>query len=116
MTVDKSKICSEYFSRLGRTVRLVRTDGSEEQFPAVIRQMWRKNKSKFEDVSGKIGMYYNDYYTYFGPSDYDITALSDNDYIECGNDRYFFVRQEKVVVGDTVQYYAGILKRIIEEN
>lgn len=116
MDIDKSEICREYLSRIGKTVRLVRADGSEEQFFAVIGQTWLKNKSKFEDLLSKIGMYYNDYYTYIGPSDYDITVLSDNDYIEYCGVRYFFVRQEAVVVGDTVQYYAGVLKRIAEEE
>lgn len=116
MAIDKSKICRKYFDKLGRTVKLVKADGSEEQFLAVIWQTWNKNKSKFEDLSSKIGLYYNDYYTYIGPSDYDITALSKNDYIECGASRYFFVRSEAVSTGDVVQYYSGILKKIVEED
>ncbi|MFR5875370.1 MAG: hypothetical protein ACLUFN_02645 [Eubacterium sp.] len=116
MDLDKSKICKAYLKKLGKSVKLVKSDGSETEFFAVIGQTWNKNKSKFEDLSSRIGRYYNDYYTYIGPSDYDITVFNENDYIEYNGVRYFFVRQEAVIVGDTVQYYTGIMKKIFEEN
>jgi hypothetical protein len=116
MKIDKSEVCKKYLKKVGKTVRVVREDGSEDTILAVIGQVWKKNKSRFENLSSKIGLYYKDYYTYIGPYDCDITALTENDYLECNGKKYFVIRSEAVIVGDKVQYYDGVLKRIVEEN
>lgn len=113
---DKSAICKKYLKKLGKDIHFVNSDGSEERCFAVIEQTWRKNKSRFEDQNYKIGRNYNDYYIYIGPSDFDITVLTEEDCIVCDGTKFFFVKTEKVVTGGTVQFYTGVLKKIYEED
>ncbi len=91
------------------------TDGEENQSGwAVIEQTWRKNKSRFEENSSKIGRYYRDYYNYIGPFDIDIKALSENAVVTVADEKFYFVQKERVSTGGYTQYYRGILKRAEE--
>ncbi len=91
------------------------TDGEEVQkTTAVIEQTWKRNKSRFEESSSKIGRYYKDYYNYIGPYDLDIKALSDNAYVTVLGEKFYFVQKEQVYVGGYTQYYRGILKKAEE--
>lgn len=114
--IDKSIICRRYLKKLGKCISFVNADGSEEEHFAVIEQTWRKNKSKFEDSSYKLGRNYNDYYAYIGSADFDVTVLTNDDYIICDNEKYYFIKTQKVIVGGNVQFYTGILKKIFEED
>lgn len=109
-------VIEDYLKRLGKPVIVKRADNSEEQIFAVIEQTWRKNKSKFEDASSMIGQHGEDFYEYFGPASFDITQMGDNDYFVCEGIKYYFVKTEKVIVGEHVQYYTGMLKRIWEDD
>lgn len=114
--IDKNRICNKYLKKIGKSISFVNSDGSEEKYFAVIEQTWRKNKSKFEDNSYKLGRHYNDYYVYIGSADFDITVLTNDDYIICDNEKFYFVKKEKVTVGGRIQFYTGILKKIYEED
>ena len=81
---------------------------------AVIEQTWRRNKSRFEEKSSKIGRYYRDYYNYIGPYDVDIKELDGEDYVEYDGEKYYFVLRERVSVSGVTQYYRGILKKAEE--
>ncbi len=90
-------------------------DGDEEKSGwAVIEQTWRKNKSRFEENSSKIGRYYRDYYNYIGPYDIDIKELSDGAVVLAAGEKFYFVQKERVSVGGYTQYYRGILKKAEE--
>lgn len=115
-SIDKSKECEKYLQMLGKSCVVKLSDGSEENILAVVQQVWRKSKSKFESTATKIGRTYNDYYIYIGPATCDITSLGENDILSCAGEDYFFVRTERVVVGDTVQFYTGVLKHIFKED
>ncbi|MGN0523988.1 MAG: hypothetical protein ACI4IG_06920 [Eubacterium sp.] len=114
--LSKSKICKKYFRLLGNSVTLVTADGGEKQFFAAIQQTWRKNKTRFEALESKLGQVHNDYYLYLGPADVDITTLSRRDILRCNGNEYYFVVTDSVSVGDRVQYYTGVLKRIYKED
>jgi hypothetical protein len=116
MAIDKSEICKTYFKKIGKEVKIVKADGSEDNIFAVIGQLWQKNKSEFEELSSKIGRYYNDYYTYLGAYDIDITKFTDDDFIVDNDVKYYFVKADSVKVGNIVQYYTGILKKVNEES
>lgn len=109
------RIISDNLRQLGRAVDI--TDGGKTQRVwAVIESRRRKTKTLFEDNSSKAGQYYDDYYTYIGPADFDITALSDAAYFKFGGHRYMLVRCDAVLAAGETVYYEGILKRIWEEE
>lgn len=114
MIVDKSRLCAVLFAKYGRKCTIHMSDGRVIMTSAILQQLWRKLKTKFEPVMTRIGEVYSDYYAYYGPADCDITAMTSKDILETDGIGYYFVRTEKVNVGNTVQYYAGILKRIRE--
>lgn len=114
--IDKSSLFKRYFKLLGKEMSLVKSDGGRDTVFAVVNQIWRKNKSLFESNATAAGFYYNDYYTYFGPSDFDIYNIKGDDYLTFDGVKYEFIRREKVIVGGKVQFYTGILKRIAEEG
>lgn len=51
MSFDKSKICSDCFEKYGRSFEIDYGDGKKDKGYAIIRQVWRRLKSKFEPVS-----------------------------------------------------------------
>ena len=112
--IDKSSLCKRYFNLLGKEMSLVKSDGGRDTVFAVVNQTWRKNKSRFENNATAAVFYYNDYYTYFGPSDFDIYNIKDNDYLMFDGVKYEFVRRERVIIGGRIQFYTGILKRIAD--
>ncbi|MDY4608884.1 MAG: hypothetical protein SO393_08290 [Eubacterium sp.] len=116
MSFDKSKICSDCFEKYGRSFEIDYSDGKKGKGYAIIQQVWRRLKSKFEPVSSQLGMAYTDYYLYYGPAELDITRLKRDDMLTFDGVRYYFVRAERVAVGDTTQYYAGVLKQVYEED
>ncbi|MBQ3904339.1 MAG: hypothetical protein II744_05125 [Eubacterium sp.] len=108
--LNKTTIIEKYLRRLGRSVTLVK-EGSPTEVFAVIEQTWKRNKSRFERNSSKIGRWYNAYYIYYGPASYDIRALGTDDYAVIDGVRYYFVQAESVKAGNIIQYYRGVLKK-----
>lgn len=111
-----SLVIEGYLRKLGRPVIVKKSDGSEVEIFAVVEQTWRKNKTKFEDVSSIIGRVGNDYFEFFGPASCDITTLTKDDLIIFDKKKYCFVKSDRVVVGGFIQYYTGVLKRVWEED
>lgn len=112
--IDKGKIIKKYLSMLGKDVSIVKNDGSTVKFRAVIEQTWRRNKSRFEDVSSKIGQYYNDYYFYYGPYDIDISETGTDEYLLSDGIKYELIRYERVIIDTEIQFYTAVLKKILE--
>lgn len=112
--IDKGRIIKKYLTLLGKDVSIVKSDGSTLHLRAVIEQTWRRNKSRFEELSSKIGRYYNDYYFYYGPYDVDISNVSKDDYFLSDGVKYELVRYERVIVDSKIQFYTAVLKKILE--
>ena len=109
------RIIRDNLRQYGRSINV--TDGDQSfNVWAVVESRRRKTKTLFEDNSEKAGRYYDDYYTYIGPADFDITALSDSAWFEFGGKRYMLVRSDAVQAAGETVYYEGILKRIWEEE
>lgn len=102
--------------KTGKKVFLTDGDWCSTPFFAVIEQRWKSNKSNFEYRETEIGRVSTDYFTYIGPFDHNIEAISENGYLCCGNEKYIFKKKEKVDVGGTVQYFWGILRRVWEAD
>lgn len=98
---------------LGAPIKAVKGNKVYDGY-AVIDQTWKKNKSLFEESSSKIGRYYKNYYYYIGPYDINIKEFDNGDYVEFSGDRLYFVQKDAVIVGGTIQYYTGVLKKIEE--
>ena len=111
--MDYSKQIKAHLKKLGKPLTI--DDGALHlTADAVVEQTWRKNKSRFEEISSKAGRYYKDYYNYIGPYDIDIKTLSDEAVVTVLGESFYFVQKERVTVGGVVQYYRGILKRAEE--
>ena len=114
MKIDMSDIIAGQLAKCGRTCTITKADGTVETVGAVIQQVWRRLKSKFESTTTGLGGTYTDYYLYYGPADCDITRLTQADIFESDGKKFYFVRSDRVLVGDTVQFYSGVLKLIYE--
>lgn len=92
------------------------TDGGWQSMPfyAVIQHHHKNTKTEFEDRFTEIGFVSRDYYTYIGPFDHDIMAVSDDAVIKSGSESYVFKKKEAVTVGGETIYYYGILKKLQE--
>jgi hypothetical protein len=112
--MNVKNICNNYFKKIGKTVTLYTTADNGVTYHAVVSQTWRKNKAKFEESLTELGRVSNDYYIYLGPADYDICALGDEAYILCDGERFKFLKTERVIVGDKVQFFTAVLKKIWE--
>lgn len=110
------QVISRYLRRLGRSVTVLCRDKDDLNFYAVIEQTWHRDKTRFEPSYSRLGGVINDYYDYFGPCDIDVTTLTEEDYLVCDGKKYIFVKSECVKVGDYIQYYSGMLKRVNEED
>ncbi len=96
--------------KAGCQVRLCSGDWFSMPYYAVIQHNHRKTKSNFADSHTEIGFVDRDYYTYIGPFDHDITAVSDA-VLHTDNEDYVFIKKEAVRVNDETIYYFGILKK-----
>ena len=111
--MNYTNIIKTHLRILGAPIRAVKGNEVYDGY-AVIDQTWKRNKSLFEESSSKIGRYYKNYYYYIGPYDINIKAFGNEDYIEFGGEKLYFVQKDAVVVGGITQYYTGVLKKIEE--
>ena len=111
--MDYTKTIKSHLRILGAPIRACKGNEVYDGY-AVIDQSWKKNKYLFEESSSKIGRYYRNYYYYIGPYDINIKEFTNEDYIEYGGDKLYFIKKDAVSVGGTVQYYTGVLKKIEE--
>lgn len=111
---NSNLICEKYFRRIGRSVKVVKEDGTELTTHAVLQQAWRKNQSRFDLEKSEIGNVEKNYCHYIGPASFDIRSLSKKDIVICDNKQYYFLKTDRVEVGGKTQFYIGVLKRIWE--
>lgn len=112
--MDNSYKIKKGLEKVGKEVFLADGEWNSTPFYAVVEQRWKSNKTDFEARQTMIGNVSADFFTYIGPSDHDITAVSDDGYLLCDSVKYIFKKKEKVSVGGYVQYYWGILRRVWE--
>lgn len=93
-------------------MRLTDGDWTSMPFYAVVEDKWRDNQTNFEYVKTEIGKVSADYYTYIGPFDHDIEALSPAAMLIMDGVKYTFKKREKIVCGDDVQFYTGVLRKV----
>ena len=105
-----------YLKKVGRPAVLIRSDGGEEHFFAVIEQTWKRNKTNFENKSSKLGQVYNEYCVVICPYDVDLTQTGKGDIFEIENERYIICRSERIYSLGQVQFYRGILKKVREAD
>lgn len=114
--IDKKEICSKYLNRVGRPICYVDSSAKEIEFYGVIEQTWRRNKTLFEDVKTKLGRVENNYYMYIGPYEIDICNLPESTMLFCDGDKYEFLKKDKFCIGNAVQFYFGVLRKIEEDE
>ena len=112
--LDKSRICEKYLKILGKGMRIIYGDGSEDSVFAILQQLWSKNKTKFEDNQFEVGKSFNEYYTYIGPASCNVSLINENGYIICDGIKYALVRSNPIKVGRHIQFYSAVFKRIWE--
>ena len=115
MQIDKSRIIEKYLVYAGRPVTILMA-GEEYPLSAVIEKAWRRTKTRFGNKETKIGYYSRTHYFYIGPSSFDITQLGDDDCIFIDGEKYRFIEKDSVVVGETVQFYRGVIKKAGEDE
>lgn len=114
--MSKAYIIKQGLSQLGRKVFLTDGEWNSTPFYAVLEQRWKNNKSNFENKHTEIGFVSADYYTYIGPFDHDIEALSDNAFLCSDGIKYIFKKKEKICVNDETIYYCGVLRKVREAS
>ena len=107
---DFAEIIKRELKKAGREIYLADGEWCSTPLYAVIEQRWKSNKSNFEYTQTEIGRVSADYFTYIGPYDHNIEALSENACVYCGGRAYAFKKKECVVVGGKACYYWGILR------
>lgn len=100
--------------RVGREVFLADGDWVSVPYYAVLEQRWKSNKSNFESRQTEIGYVSADYYTYIGPSDHDIEAVSENGYLYADGVKYIFKKKERVKMENELIYFSGVVRRVRE--
>lgn len=102
--------------KTGKQVYLAEGEWVSAPFYAVVAQKWRSNKSNFEPNQTPVGEVCPDYFTYVGPYDHDICALSDNAVLIYGNDKFIFKKKERVTVGGELCFYWAIARRVYDSE
>ena len=111
IVINKRNEIKSILKACGNTVYLADGEWRSTPFFAVIEQRWKRNKSNFEDTQTEIGSVSADYFTYIGPFDRDIEALSEKGYVICDGKEYIFKKKQKVSIGDKVQLYWAVLRQ-----
>lgn len=114
--MNKQYKIKDGLKRVGRVVCLADGNWTSMPFYAVIVHKYKKNKTNFESDLTEIGYVTKDYYTYIGPFDHDITALSENGFVLADGEKFVFMKKEKVECENSIVFYCGILKRVTEDE
>lgn len=110
--MDKSYKIKCGLNKAGREVFLADSDWRSTPFRAVLVPKWKNTKTQFEMVQTGIGMVAADYFTYIGPYDHDIEALSDNAFLYSNGGKYVFRKKERVIADGKTQFFWGILRKV----
>ena len=97
-------------NRYGRAVKLCDTEKAPKECKALIQPLRYKNKMYLQGIHTPIGISHEGYYLYIGTSENDLTALSDEAYVETPDGSYKIDRAEKVWHGEKVVYIWAILR------
>jgi len=100
--------------KVGREVFLADGGWVSAPYYAVLEQRWKSNKSNFENRQTEIGFTSADYYTYIGPFDHDIEAVSENGCLYADGVKYIFKKKEKMKMGGELLYFTGVVRRVQE--
>jgi len=103
-------------NKVGREVILADGDWLSAPSYAVIQHNYKKNKTNFENKLSEIGYISKDYYTYIGPFDHDITALSRDAVVLSDGRKYIFKKRERILCQSKILFYFAILKRVWEDE
>ena len=114
--MNRGKKVKNGLKKVGREVFLADGDWSSTPFYAVIEQRWKNNKSDFEFSETEIGRVSADYYTYIGPYNHNILALSDNACLYADGVKYIFRQRDAAKQQNEVLFYSGILRRVWESD
>ena len=87
-------------------------NGDQRRFLPLLSRDGRE--TNFEETQTEIGSVSADYFTYIGPFDRDIDALSEKGYVICDGREYTFKKKQKVLIGDKVQFYWAVLRQKTE--
>ena len=102
--------------KVGRDVFLADGDWRSTPFKAVLEPKWKSNKSDFEFNETEIGKVSADYFTYIGPHNHDITALSDSACLYADGVKYIFKRKEAEKLNNEIICYSAILRKVWENG
>lgn len=92
----------------------ITNNGESEVGYVVVKNLWQNNKTRFESKKTKLGLCENDYYSsYFSPIT-DVKKLNDKTIVTIGDESFFIVKFQSIIVGKTTIYHWGILKKIQE--
>lgn len=114
--LDKRLVCEKYIKQIGRNITIVYKDGREQKLSAVLQAFWRSSKTHYQELQTPVGRSIEDYFHYIGPASCDVTQLTDEDYVVCGDEKYYFIKAQPTVIGDRIQFYTGTIKRIREDD
>lgn len=110
--MNKQNIISRRIEKLGNSVQLIDGEWKSVLFKAVVSPLWRKKSTSFENSYTEIGSGASQYYHYIDGANHDITVLSDNAILKCGESCFEFKHCDKVAVDDEVLYFNGILRKL----
>ena len=102
--------------RVGKTMILEDGDWRSAPFYAVLDKKWKSNKSDFEFHETEIGKVSADYYTYVGPYNHDILALSENACLYADGEKYIFKRRAAEKMNDEIIYYSAVVRKVWEDS
>ena len=109
-----SHTIKKYLETVGRRATVIKENGGEDEFFAVVEQTWKRNKTNFEDRAVKPGRVYNEYCEILCPFDINLKQYGKNDIFIIEGEKYELCRAEQVTAYGNIQFYRGIIKKIRE--
>lgn len=101
--------------KVGKKMILGDGEWKSAPFYGVLDKKWKSNKSDFEFHETEIGKVSADYYTYIGPYNHDILALSENACLYADGEKYIFKRRAAEKMNDEIIYYSGVVRKVWED-
>ena len=101
--------------RVGKKMILGDGEWRSAPFYGVLDKKWKSNKSDFEFHETEIGKVSADYYTYIGPHNHDILALSEDACLYADGEKYIFKRRAAEKMNDEIIYYSAVVRKVWED-
>ena len=113
--MNLAETLSRYIGKYGRTVTLS-YDGKtfSEPYRAFIQPLRYKNKMYLMGIRSRIGCIDQSHFLYIGPAEVNLSSLTPNARIKCGDKKYFIVKSEDVFLKDQLFYNWAVLRAVIE--